>query len=249
MQNPTLKVLSTLTSHEVRHLLMGGQACVFYGAAQFSRDIDLAILADSETLTRFQAVLDELQAEVIAIPPFEAQYLNHGLAVHFRCHREDVKGFRIDIMSVMRDVDPFPALWDRRTTIELEDRQTIDLMSVADLVKAKKTQRDKDWPMITALVEAHYEAFRTEPTEERVAFWLRESRTPAHLIELAAYYPDAAMAMRSERPLLDLAFAATNRGLAKELTAEQARVQELDRIYWQPLMAELEQLRWRRRVP
>ncbi len=25
---------------------MGGQACVFYGAAEFSRDTDLAILAD-----------------------------------------------------------------------------------------------------------------------------------------------------------------------------------------------------------
>ena len=38
MQNPTVKVLSTLTANRVDHLLMGGQACVFYGAAQFSRD-------------------------------------------------------------------------------------------------------------------------------------------------------------------------------------------------------------------
>ena len=37
--NPILKVLSTLSSHQVRYLLMGGQACVFYGAAEFSRDI------------------------------------------------------------------------------------------------------------------------------------------------------------------------------------------------------------------
>jgi hypothetical protein len=28
----------------VRYLLMGGQACVFYGAAEFSRDLDLVIL-------------------------------------------------------------------------------------------------------------------------------------------------------------------------------------------------------------
>jgi hypothetical protein len=44
MQNPTVKALSTLTAHRVQHLLMGGQACVFYGAAQFSRDADIAIL-------------------------------------------------------------------------------------------------------------------------------------------------------------------------------------------------------------
>ncbi|MCE9553588.1 MAG: hypothetical protein K8T91_09490 [Planctomycetes bacterium] len=42
--NPILKVLSTLSSHGVRHLLMGGQACVLYGAAEFSRDTDVAML-------------------------------------------------------------------------------------------------------------------------------------------------------------------------------------------------------------
>ena len=35
--NPIRKVLSTLRSFQVRHLLMGGQACVLYGGAEFSR--------------------------------------------------------------------------------------------------------------------------------------------------------------------------------------------------------------------
>ena len=35
--NPILKFLSTLSCHEVRYLLMGGQACVFYSATEFSR--------------------------------------------------------------------------------------------------------------------------------------------------------------------------------------------------------------------
>jgi len=29
---------------------MGGQACVFYGAAQVSKDIDLALLAEPEKI-------------------------------------------------------------------------------------------------------------------------------------------------------------------------------------------------------
>jgi hypothetical protein len=29
-----------MRAHRVRALLMGGQACVFYGAAEFSRDTD-----------------------------------------------------------------------------------------------------------------------------------------------------------------------------------------------------------------
>lgn len=72
IQNPILKVLSTLSSHQVRYLLMGGQACVFYGAAEFSRDCDIAILCEPENLDRLQAALDDLQAVNIAVPPFDA---------------------------------------------------------------------------------------------------------------------------------------------------------------------------------
>jgi len=34
-------------THGVQSLLMGGQACILYGAAEFSRDVNLAIVADS----------------------------------------------------------------------------------------------------------------------------------------------------------------------------------------------------------
>jgi hypothetical protein len=67
--NPIRKVLSSIRAHHVRALLMGGQACVFYGAAEFSRDTDLVILADAANLARLRKALAELQAEVIAVPP------------------------------------------------------------------------------------------------------------------------------------------------------------------------------------
>lgn len=54
---------------------MGGQACVLYGAAEFSRDLDLALLPDPANLDRLEAALAELDAEVIAVPgrePFGA---------------------------------------------------------------------------------------------------------------------------------------------------------------------------------
>ena len=49
--NPIRRVLSSIREHRVRALLMGGQACVLYGAAEFSRDTDLAILADADNLS------------------------------------------------------------------------------------------------------------------------------------------------------------------------------------------------------
>jgi hypothetical protein len=62
-----------MRTHRVRALLMGGQACVFYGAAEFSRDTALAILADAGNLARLRRALAELQAECIAVPPFQYQ--------------------------------------------------------------------------------------------------------------------------------------------------------------------------------
>lgn len=86
--------------HGVRCLLMGGQACVFYGAAEFSRDTDLALLASEPNLEHFRAALTDLQAECIAVPPFDPAYLQRGHAIHFRCQLPDAVGLRIDVMSV-----------------------------------------------------------------------------------------------------------------------------------------------------
>jgi hypothetical protein len=161
--------------HGVRCLLMGDQACVFYGAAEFSRDVDFAILAEPENLQRFQAALLELEAEVISVPAFEESYLHCDLAIHFRCQAAGVESLRADVMTVMRGVDPFPELWERRTTIAI-DANEADLLSLPDLVKTKKTKRAKDWPMLTRPVEAHCFQNRSEPTPRRKDFWLRTMR-------------------------------------------------------------------------
>jgi hypothetical protein len=135
---------------------MGGQACILYGAAEFSRDTDLAVLASPANFTRLRRALDDLQAQVIAVPPFEATYLRRGHAVHFRCQHPEALGMRVDIMTRMRGVESFPKLWARRNSIELPDGTCCNVMSLPDLVQAKKTQRDKDWPMVRRLIEADY---------------------------------------------------------------------------------------------
>jgi hypothetical protein len=53
---PIRKVLFTLTKHQVQYLLMGGQACVLYGAAEISRDTDIAILAEPANLVQLPAI-------------------------------------------------------------------------------------------------------------------------------------------------------------------------------------------------
>lgn len=230
-----------------RALLMGGQACVLYGAAEFSRDSDFALLATEENLHRLAVALRELQADVIAVPPFELGYLEKGHAVHFRCRHPDARGLRIYVMSRMRGVAPFPELWSRRTTFELPDGSRVDLLSLPDLVAAKKTQRDKDWPMIRRLLEAHWFDHRGEPSTARIEFWLREMRTPELLMELAGRFRGDLEAMEPSRPLLAHAVAGDPVELGRALVLEEAEERERDRRYWEPLRRELEELRHRRR--
>jgi hypothetical protein len=116
-------------------------------------------------------------------------------------------------------------------------------MSLPDLVKAKKTQRDQDWPMIRRLVEADYYASRDQPTPEKVKFWLAELRTSELLIEIAGIYSDDARKYVPVRPLLSSALNGDEDLLTQELTAEEQEQRAADKEYWKPLKAELEQLR------
>src|SRR5207248_1140102 len=125
----------------------------------------------------------------------------------------------------------------------------VEVLGVTDLVRAKKTQRDKDWPMIRRLVEAHHAAYRDRPNPEQVAFWFREGRTPGLLIELGTLYPEAWRQQTQHRPLLALAVPGQEGQLESALREEELREREQDRLYWLPLKQELEQLRLARVVP
>lgn len=241
--NPIRKVLGTLCCHRVRFLLMGGQACVLYGAAEFSRDTDIVILADTANLNRLRAALRDLDAEPIAVPELTLDHLRRGHAVHFRCRCRDADGIRIDVMSVLRGVAAFPALWKRRTTLTLAPGERYDLLALPDLVQAKKTQRDKDWPMLRRLIEAHYVQNRAHPTRPQVRFWLREARTPAILLELAEASAHQLRRLERQRPLLAFARTRCLPDLEKALATEEQREREQDRAYWEPLRHELEQMR------
>ena len=123
-----------------------------------------------------------------------------------------------------------------------DDGQQYDVIALQDLISSKKTQRDKDWPMIRRLVEADY-VVRETPSDAEVEFWLRESRTPAMLISLAQTHPKLTEALIPVRPLLSAAHKGDERAIEEGLDREQRLEREADRAYWKPLRRELEDLR------
>jgi len=86
---------------------MGGQACILYGGAEFSRDIDLSISIQPKNLVAVKKALRQLKAQVVFFPDLDADALRRGHACHFRCHAEGVEGLRIDLMTRMRGLSGF----------------------------------------------------------------------------------------------------------------------------------------------
>lgn len=225
---------------------MGGQACILYGGADFSRDIDLAIEADEENLAKVRWALKNLQAEQVYVPQLGVEVLSRGHSCHFRAHAKGAEELRIDLMSRMRGCPDFPELWDGRAIVGSPAFGEIPVLSLVDLVRAKKTQRDKDWPMIRLLIEADILRQRDPPSPDQVRFWIQECRTPQLLVDLASMEPELCRNVSATRPLLELALKGQIEGLGRALLEEEIREREADKVYWRPLKEELKE--WRRDI-
>lgn len=160
-----------MREHQVQCLLMGGQACVLYGAAEFSRDTDLAILASEENAERLTKAMQALEAEVIDMPPFLLQHLIVGHAVHFRCRHSEAAGMRVDVMSRMRGVTDFSTLWERCTPELLRDLAS----AYPALAKEETANRSLIRHAISGDFDLLTSAMEDEERHERLqdqAYWL-----------------------------------------------------------------------------
>lgn len=241
--SPILKVLSIFKKHNVKSLLIGGQACIIYGAIEFSRDSDFMVLCDLENLEHLKKALKELRAELIYVPDLKEEYLDRGHACHFRCQAKGAEGLRVDVISKLKGCEDFKQLWIRRKHLKLKNGQMIDVIGLEDLVQAKKTQRDKDWLMLKRLVEVDYLQNKNTSDQEKIKWWFLESRTPDHLLELVQKYSSLAFERAKLRPLLSLAIANDSAKLNLELHEEELKERLKDQEYWTPLKKELELLR------
>lgn len=203
----------------------------------------MLLLAEAGNFARLEQALLTLTARRIAVPPFDPALLDRGHMVHFRCASPGVEELRVDVMTRLRGLPAFSMLWERRTVFGEAAGIRFALLSVPDLVAAKKTQRSKDWPVIELLVAIHYRENGGSPRPDWIQFWLEEARTPELLVELAGRFPSAAAALAGERPLLQQAMEVDLANLRRALDTEMRAEQDKDRAYWDPLKRELESFR------
>lgn len=241
--SPILKVLSTFRKQKVKSLLIGGQACIVYGAAEFSRDSDFVVLASPANLKVLARALKILKAVPVYYPELTISYLLKGHACHFRCGARGVEGLRVDLMSKLKGCDAFGKLWARRNRVKISGLGAVDILSLKDLVQSKKTQRDKDWLMLSRLVENDIFINEGSGSSAKVSWWLAQCRVPETLAKLCADHPGPARRGIARRPLLREAIKNDSKKLSDQLKKEEAAERARDLAYWLPLKKELETLR------
>lgn len=241
--SPILKVLSTFRKQKVRSLLIGGQACIVYGAAEFSRDSDFVVLASPANLRALASALKILKAVPVYYPELTLAYLLKGHACHFRCGARGVEGLRVDLMAKLKGCDAFGKLWARRNSVRIPGSGAVDIISLEDLVQSKKTQRDKDWLMLSRLVENDIFVNEGSGSPAKVGWWLAQCRMPETLARLCADHPGPARKASAGRPLLREAVKGSLKKLSALLKKEEAAERAKDLRYWLPLKKELERLR------
>ena len=231
---------SLLADNGIRAVLTSGMACVEYGLQQTTKDTDWIVdCADLGCLVdlfcRLEPGLSGKNWRVSYRPlfgaPLLAEYLAAGWTSHLAIHDEPGSPeHHLDFFGQPPRIPAEAAFQNARGGIA-------DPMVVAQM---KKTDRDKDWPMVEAL--SQQAAHRQDPRA------LLHSRDPELLPRLWENLPaDTRQSLAHERPLLGKLDKITPALLRRCLAIERALWEEVNRLRYRRFQHEWKEFlrRWR----
>jgi len=238
-------------SHRVRYLIIGGQASILYGAAHFSQDLDVWIDPEDRNVGRFVDALESLGARFHKLtPPMTASFLRRGHGFHFLVPLKE-GALYLDAMGRPPRIGSFQASWKRAVRMRTP-WGTLPVVSLADLVELKKTNRPADYDVITRLSMIRLGQEGT-PRIDLLRWTLDHLFRVEDLLEVLLRYggrvgsPPPGMAWirswqaalrRGGRPTAPHVDAA-----ARRLGAKAQKLQARGRRHWIPLIEELRRLR------
>jgi len=174
----------------IRFAITSGMACVHYGLQQNTKDSDWIIPADD--LEKLRELLARLEGE---LPPWRVSYrqiFGAPLTAEFMAHASHLSIWD-SAASVEHKVDIFskpPRVKAEEIQVDTEGWATRHVVA-----QMKRTDRDKDWPIVQGLGQQLHERNRDEcllhltNSEELLAAWQSATRS-------------ARERMTSRRPLL-----------------------------------------------
>lgn len=142
--NDVTEFLFLLSKHEVRYLIVGGEAVIYYGYARLTGDIDLFYERTLENTTNLFAALKEFWKGEIPGIERQSELRRNGLIVQF-----GVPPNRIDIINVIEAIK-FEKAWEWKkieTSSYRKKSFPIFYIGLDDLIRNKKAvgrNKDKD---------------------------------------------------------------------------------------------------------
>lgn len=82
------------------------------------------------------------------------------------------------------------------------------------------------------MIEADIYNASSNPSQERICFWLTKCRTPELLVSLVKQYSEIASRIAVSRPLLNSAIKGNQEDIERPLREEEDKEIELGRQYW-----------------
>lgn len=238
---------------DVDFLLIGGQAAILYGAAQFTQDLDVWIRPEAGNLKAFLRALGRVGARVHKLtPPFTLPWIRRGHGFHFVIPHPGRLPAYLDAMGRPPRVGSFATAARRARSMETPWGR-IPVVSIEDLIELKKTNRPGDYEVISRLVRIRL-GEAAAPTPARLAWAIRNTFRIEDLVAILATFGDR-MPSRIpgvERPisvLQDLHRAGRTPGeravsaAGRALDSRMSRLLEEGRRYWLPRLRELRSLR------
>jgi hypothetical protein len=241
-----------LEENDVRWLLVSGQATILYGAATFSEDIDIWAEPSAGNLENLKAALHESRAQYYKLtPPLTSEYALRHHGFHF------VLPFGVDVyLDVMGRpprVGSFDAAWDEAQHLSTE-WGTLPTLGIQQLVELKKTQRLRDYPIISRLALLWMDERGAERTPQDLAWATDNLFSLPEFVSLFRDHPGVAdellddcheLVRRASREI------AAHHQLSPELEDEleewldqrTAPLRRADRHFWRPVIDELRGLR------
>lgn len=176
-----------------RAVLSSGQAVVLHRLAVASKDGDWILRETPEALAHVLRVVEDRGAVYRFGAPLDIRWMRGGWSAHFE-FREAALRVRTDFVTRPPRIEPdrLAALWAESGAGD------IPIVGVRDLIELKKTNREKDYPIIGDLAR-----LLSNPLDRML-----QSRSAQDLLRMAEEHPAALAEALSRRPAL----AAVGRG-------------------------------------
>lgn len=242
-----------LEDHRVEWLLISGQATILYGAATFSEDLDLWVKPRAENFARFLDALRTSNARYYKLTPaftVEAAARHHGF--HFLIPGLDAgTDLYLDVMGFPPRVGTFEEAHANARDFETH-WGLLRTVGIRELVELKKTQRPRDYPIISRLALAFMQE-RAPAWSNSELEWARDHVFGIpEFTRLATEYPAIQRALEPASVLQRAAERLQKSGqldppledqLDEWFELRMAPLRRADRQFWRSVIQELRELR------